>query len=69
MATSHHSNDQAGRHAAQRNPANDCEHRQTETAVKSFTENESRRGGNRQGGEGLVPDVLAHIPMPRGAIG
>jgi len=69
VTTGHHSDDQAGRNAAKRNPANDCEHRQSDTSINSSTEDESRHSGNRQSGEGLVPDVLAHIPVPRRAIG
>ena len=49
------------RNAAERNPANDCEHRQAETSVDYSTDDESRRSGNRQRRERLVPDVLAHI--------
>jgi len=69
MTAGHHSNDQAGGNAAKHNPANHGEHRQADTSVNSATEDESRHGGNRQSGEGLVPDVLAHIPLPRHAIG
>ena len=69
ITTGHHSDDQAGRNAAKHNPANHREHRQADTSVNSSTEDESRHSGNRQSGERLVPDVLAHIPVPRRAIG
>jgi hypothetical protein len=69
VTTGHQSGDQAGRNAAKRNPANDCNHRQADTSVNSSAEDESRHSGNRQSGEGLIPDVLAHIPMPHGASG
>jgi hypothetical protein len=68
VVTGHYPDDQAGRNGAQRNPANHGEHRQTETAVNSSTKDESRHTGNRQSREGLVPDVLAHIPAPRCAL-
>ena len=68
VVTRHYPDDQAGRNRAKGNPANYCEHRQTETAVDSSPEDESRHTGNRQSGEGLVPDVLAHIPAPRRAV-
>jgi len=69
VTTGNHSEDQAGRNAAKRNPANYCEHRQSETAVDSSTEDESCYSGNRQSVERLVLDVFAHIPAPRRAIG
>jgi hypothetical protein len=47
LTTGHHSDDQAGRNAAQRNPAKHCEHRQAHSAVNSSTEDESSRGGDR----------------------
>jgi len=62
MTTGHHSDDQAGRNAPQRNPANDCEHRQADTPVNSATEDESRHTRDRQSGEGFVPDILNHFP-------
>jgi hypothetical protein len=66
--TGHYPDDQAGRNRAQRNPANYCEHRQTETPVNSSTKDKSRHTGNRQCGERLFPDVLAHIPASRRAV-
>jgi hypothetical protein len=69
MTTGHHSDDQVARNGAKRNPANHCEHRPADTSVNSSAEDESRHGGNRQSGEGLFPDVLAHIPVLRRAIG
>jgi hypothetical protein len=67
--TGRRSEDQAGCNAAKRNPANRCQHREADPLVNSPTEDESRHRGNRQSGEGLVADVLAHIPVPRRAIG
>ena len=68
MATSHHSDDQAGRNATKRNPAGNCQPRQAEASIDSSTEHESRYRGNRQSGDGLVPDVLGHISVPHCAI-
>ena len=57
-----HFEDQAGGNAAKHSLANHREHREADTAVNSSAEDESRRSGNRQSGERLVPDILAHIP-------
>jgi hypothetical protein len=69
VTAGHHSEDQAGRNIPKRNPADDCEHRQADTPVNSSTEDESCHTGNCQSGEGFVPDVFDHIPMPRRAVG
>jgi hypothetical protein len=69
ITTSHHSDDQAGGNTAKHNPANRREHCPADTSVNSSTEDESRHRGNRQSGEGFVPDVLIHIPVPHHAIG
>jgi hypothetical protein len=68
MTTGHHSDDQVGRNATKRNLANHCQHRQSDTSSNSPTEDESCRSGNRQSREGLLPDVLAQIRLPRPAI-
>jgi hypothetical protein len=73
VTAGNHFEDQAGGNAAKHSPANHREHREADTAVNSSAEDESRRSGNRQSGERLVPDILAHIPAlvapRRGAIG
>lgn len=68
MTTGDHTKDQVGRNVTKRDPANDCKHRQADASVNSSTEDESRHSGDRQGGEGFVPDVFAEIPVPRRAI-
>ena len=69
MTIGRHPDNQAGRHAAKRNPANDCEYRQADTPVNSSSEDESRYTGNRESGDGFVPDVLDRLPLPCRAMG
>jgi hypothetical protein len=47
MTTGHRSENQAGCKAAERNPANRCQHREADPSVNSATEDESRHRGNR----------------------
>lgn len=68
MGADHHSRDEAGRYALKCNPAYHREDHPAYTSINATTEDESRRGGNRQSGEGLVSDELADIASPRHAI-
>jgi hypothetical protein len=64
----HHPGDQIGRSAANGGPAGHHDYRETDASVNSASQNESSQCGNRHGGEGLIPDVLAQIAPPHRTI-
>jgi hypothetical protein len=64
-----HCGDHVVRNGAKRNLANHGQYRQADSSVNSATQDESRCRGNRERCERLVPEVLAHIAVPRYAIG
>jgi hypothetical protein len=66
--TRHDRDDQIGRNNAKRHPASDCERRETETTVYTAAKDEARSCGNSEGGERLIPNVLANITMSWRAI-
>jgi len=63
-----YSGDEAGRYALKGNPAYYRKDHPAYTSINAPAEDESRRGGNRQSSEGLVPNEIAYISIQRYAI-
>lgn len=64
-----HSEEQAGRNPAKCNSADGRKHRHSNTPADSATQNKPRPSRNRERRERLIPDVLAHTPVARRAVG